>query len=302
MARVVLITTGSMEALAFPRSLARLFPEHEFVAAPRLDGFTSSTLPPNYAQLRENRPRLNIEKFANTLIGRLAGGRRDEPRADFVIGIEDMELCNAATPEHITSALRDAVQHNLPSWGDSAKVKHLTAQLRGRCSFHLMAPMTEAYFFADPAALTRATAPTPDQPCRFDATVCDIEAFHVDDPTYLNAPIVPKPERVRHDWRCEERQGHPKRYIEFLTDAQLDGKARYSETKHGCDALAELNWPAIVCGVRSQAVARFARSFLSDLVDMLGPSPSYPELDALVVTDCHPLTWPPHKANLLRNL
>lgn len=302
MSRVVLITTGSMEELAFPRSLARLFPEHQFIALPRMDSFTSATLPPNYAQLREKRSRLNIEKFATKMVGQIAGGRRDDPRADFVIGIEDMELCNAAAPEHITGALRDAVDHSLANWGDAPTRKRLGDQVRSRCSFHLMTPMTEAYFFADPAALARATAPAPDHPCQFDPSTCDVEAFHVDDPAYVDAPLVPKQQRERHDWRCEDRQGHPKRYVAYLTDPRLDGKARYAETTHGRDALADLDWPAIVRGDRSPAVARFARSLLADLVDMLGPSASCPELDALPVADCHPLTWPPPNGHLLRNL
>lgn len=302
MARVALITTGAMEHAALPRSLARMFPEHEFVAHPRIDGFTSAPLPPDYAALRVRRPLLNIEKFANTLIGQIAGGRRDEPRPDFVIGIEDMELCNAASPSNITTALRDAVAHNLEHWADGPRRARLQAELRNRCSFHLMAPMTEAYFFADAAALHRATAPQPNQPCCFDATACDVEQFRVADPIYLDTPTVPKADRGRYDWRCEDRQGHPKRYLEYLTDPRLDGRARYRETTQGVDALATLDWPAIVCGARSPAVARFARSLMADLVDMLGTPQEWPELGELANEDCHELTWPPPRASLLRNL
>ena len=141
MARVVLLTTGSMEELAFPRSLARLFPGHDFIARPRMDGFTSSMLPPDYAALRDKRPLLNIEKFAKTLIGLFAGGRSDEPRPDFVLALEDMELLNAAAPANITRALRDAVLHNLSTWGDGTVRARVTEALRTRSSFHLMAPM-----------------------------------------------------------------------------------------------------------------------------------------------------------------
>ncbi|MFV8754519.1 hypothetical protein ACNOYE_28555 [Nannocystaceae bacterium ST9] len=304
MARVVLITTGSMEELAFPRSLARLFPEHEFIARPRLDGFTSFTLPPDYAALRDERPLLNIEKFAKTLIGQIAGGRRDEPRVDYVVALEDMELRNSAAPERITRALRDAVARNLEGWGDGSTPRRLGDALRARCSFHLMAPMTEAYFFADPTAFARATAPGPHHPCCFDPGVRDVEDFHVEDPRYLEVPAVPKPARKRHDWRCEDRQGHPKRYLEYLTDAELDGKGRYTETIHGCAALTELDWPTVVRGdARAPTVfARFARSLMADLVDMLGSSPVCPDLDALEVEHCHALTWPPPAENILRNL
>ena len=302
MARVALITTGAMEELALQKSLERMFPEHEFIAPKRLDGFTSSRLPPDYASLRQRRPLLNIEKFAKTLIGRIAGGRRDEPRADFVIGIEDMELCNADCPANITGALRDAVAQNLEQWADGPKRERLRLALGERCSFHLMTPMTEAYFFADPDALARATGPGLDHPNLFDPSSCDIEGFHVEDTVYLDTPTVPKAHRERHDWRVENRQGHPKSYLAYLTDPQLDGKARYTETKHGAEALASLEWPNIVLGGRRPAVARFARSLIADLVDMLGTPERWPDLGALELDECHPLTWPPARDTLLRNL
>jgi hypothetical protein len=166
-----------------------------------------------------------------------------------------------------------------------------------------MAPMTEAYFFADPTAFARATAPGAHHPCRFEAAVHDIEAFHVDDANYLGAPSVPKPGRERHDWRSEDRQRHPKRYLGYLTDARLDGKARYEETTHGKAALAELDWAGVIRGdERTPAAARFARSMIADLVDMLGASPRSPELEALEPGACHALTWPPPHRNVLRNL
>ncbi len=55
--------------------------------------------------------------------------------------------------------------------------------VRERCSFHLMAPMTEAYFFGEAAALKRAGAMR--NPSRFDRQVCDPEAFTVADSRYL---------------------------------------------------------------------------------------------------------------------
>ncbi|HEY0138642.1 MAG TPA: hypothetical protein VGB85_31375, partial [Nannocystis sp.] len=96
---------------------------------------------------------------------------------------------------------------------------------------------------------------------------------------------------------------HPKRYLGYLTDAGLDGKARYEETTHGKAALADLDWPVVVRGDgREPAAARFARSMLADLADMLGPSPYLPEAEALEPADCHALTWPPPHHNVLRNL
>ena len=77
MARVQLITTGVMEERALGRSLQRLFPEHELVSRPHLDGFTSARLPPTPPLARVP---LNLDKLASTLVGVFdPGNRRDRP-------------------------------------------------------------------------------------------------------------------------------------------------------------------------------------------------------------------------------
>ncbi|MBA3546982.1 MAG: hypothetical protein H0T76_10905 [Nannocystis sp.] len=305
MARVVLLTTGAMEEKAFAGSLRRLFPDHEFISKPRFDGFTSARLPPDYETYRERRHLLNLEKFAKEIIGCFApGGRTDRPRPDFVLALEDVELHNDGEPGNITRALRDAVTHNLGTWKmEGSKADRTREDLRTRCSFHLMAPMTEAYFFADPGAFARATAPGPERRCRLDAATCDVEAFRVEDPEFQATASVPKQHRERHDWRIDERHRHPKSYLGYLTDTKLDGRARYQETVHGVSALAELDWPGVVRrGARATAVARFARSMLADLSDMLETPPVGLEDDELQPADCHPLTWPPPRDRVLRNL
>ncbi|MCA9707020.1 MAG: hypothetical protein KDK70_14295, partial [Myxococcales bacterium] len=212
MARVQLITTGVMEERALGESLRRLFPEHEFISRPHLDGFTSARLPPPPLPTRVP---LNVDKLATTLIGAFApGGRRDRPRPDFVVAVDDVELANADDPSRITAALREALQRRLEAWPASAHaLDRLREALRHKVSFHLMAPMTEAYFFADPAALARATAPGPAHPSRFDPAT-DVETFTVDDPDYLDPPAEPGSR-----WcKPSGRQGHPKRYLIYLTE------------------------------------------------------------------------------------
>ena len=118
-------------------------------------------------------------------------------------------------------------------------------------------------------------------------------------------PLRPRQRHHRPDshWRSDDRQRHPKHYLGYLTNARLDGKARYEETTHGKAALADLDWPAIVrLDGRTPAVKRFARSLIADLVDMLGPCPVHPELALLEPADCHALTWPPPQGRVLRNL
>lgn len=292
MARVRLITTGRMEKQALGVSLSRLFPGHEFECKEHVDGFTSARLPP---ALPTTRTPLNLDKFAATLIAVFdPGNRRDRPRPDFVIGVEDVELCNADDPARITSALRQTLERRLEEWpGGSRTVEGLREALETRVSFHLMSPMTEALFFADAAALARATAPMVDRPNRFDLTTCDVESFEVLDPDYLETLCDPA---GRCRWRTPEgRQGHPKRYLIYLTDPGTGG--RYRESEHGVNALEALDWRLVVA---HRQRTRFARSLLADLVDMLGPPAG--DLASICEGGTHPLTWPPPRHPLLRNL
>jgi hypothetical protein len=299
MATVRVLTTGRMEQKALHTSLQAVFPDHAFVAHERLDGFTGAPLPPNYEELaRRPRLRFNIDKFINTIVGLFApGGRR--PRPDYVLAIEDLELVNADAPERVVSTVRDAIGRNLSAWPvDGAARERLRADLRERCSFHLMAPMTEAYFFADASAFARATAPGPDHPVVFDAGACDVEAFSVDDPPYL-APA----NDTDIAWHKDNRRRHPKHYLEYLTDPALDGRSRYDEVTTGAAALASLAWERLVSTTdRPPAHLRFARSMLVDLHDMLGDAPSGDPLAQLDPRHCHPLTWPPGRSPVLRNL
>lgn len=286
MARVLLVTTGVMEERGLGRSLRRLYPEHEFVSRPHLDGFTSARLPPTPPLARVP---LNLDKLAATLIGVFdPGNRGDRPRPDFVVAIDDVELANADDPARITAALREALLRRLATWPANGRaLDRLREELRCKVSFHLMAPMTESYFFADAAAFARATAPAPGRPSRFDHAT-DVEAFAVDDPDYLDQPADPTSR-----WcTAAGRQGHPKRYLIFLTEPNPGGQ--YRESEHGVRALEELEWPHVT---RRPHHTRFARSLLADLEDMLGPS-----ANAVATESTHPLTWPPPRDPVLRNL
>lgn len=300
MARVLLLVTGAMEEKALARSLKGCFPAHEFVCKPRLDGFTSSRLPPDFAALSETeRKLLNVDKFIKTVIGAFApGGRRDAPKPDFLLAIEDLELLNTDTPENITKTVRDGLHRNLAAWpADGPILDRLTHALKDRCSFHLMAPMTEAYFFSEPAAFIRATAPGPDHLNNFDPTRADAESFIVEDPAYLTPNDLPKKD---HRWRRANRRVHPKHYLEYLTDPQLDNNPRYDELTLGCDALKQLAWGPMLTS--SPTALRFARSLFTDLAEMLGEPPVDCTLEDIDAGTCHPLTWPPPRDRVLRNL
>jgi hypothetical protein len=161
-----------------------------------------------------------------------------------------------------------------------------------------MAPMTEAYFFAEPGAFARATRPGPDHPNRFDVEAIDVEAFTVDDEAFLTPPDLPR--KDDHRWRRANRRRHPKHYLEYLTDPRLDNHPRYDETTLGSEALGELAWGSML--KRRAAAVRYARSLIADLAEMLACEPVGCSLGDLENRACHPLTWPPPRAPVLRNL
>lgn len=295
MARVQLIVTGVMEEKALARSLQAVFPEHEFECKPRLDGFTSSRLPPDLATLTATQQRLlNLDKFVKAMIGVFAPGARvDRARPDFVVGIDDVELVNAEAPANITRAVREALRRELAGWpgGGDANAR-LKESMRDRCSFHLMAPMTEAYFFADRETFVRATGGAAARPSLWDDAQ-DAEAFLVEDEAYSAAP------QMACRWAKPGRERHPKHYLEFLTDPRCDDQVGYRETTLGSAALAALSWGAML---QRSAALRFARSLIADLAEMLDAEPVGCSLATLDNAACNPLTWPPPRDQVVRNL
>jgi hypothetical protein len=271
--RIGLITTGECEQRALVPSLARVFADHdvtfELSFAKPVRSFTSNRLvhpaPPG---------RTLVDDFV-TAIGATIS-QRNAP--DFVFAIDDLELANIQTPHHVTLLVRDAVL------ASPDRATHREAQrFRDHCSVHFLCPMVEAYFFGEPAALTRAGAK---RKAELDATR-HLEKFTSIDLSYLDLPNV-----RHHPWRNEDRRHHPKRYLRFLNDPTEEEIGRYRETKEGRDALAALDW-ARVFAYEPAGIA-FARSLFDDLADALHITSPFPG-------QCHSLTE--RKPNgVLRNL
>src|SRR5689334_20565086 len=97
------------------------------------------------------------------------------------------------------------------------------AIVRERCSFHLLSPMIEVYFFGEPAALTRAGAR---RAAKLDPAERDLEDFATDDPDFLS------PADGKHPvWATANRARHPKSYLRFLCDPTGANPRAYRETK-----------------------------------------------------------------------
>jgi hypothetical protein len=157
-----------------------------------------------------------------------------------VVGVDDLELHHTGRLETVATALTQSVVRVLERWSSSeAKRERLAGAVARRCSFHLLVPMVEAYFFAEAAALTRAGASLPS---RFDP-FRDVEDFEVDDP----------------EFGTTDRR-HPKRYVSFLSQGQ------YKETRDGVAALATLDWPTVLV---THAHSQVARALVDDVADFL---------------------------------
>ncbi len=289
MAQVVLIPTGQLEHDALAPALKRIFPDHDFIARPKdkhLDGFTSTDV--THVRLGGPIP-TNVEELVAELVASVAPGRRGQP-ADFAVVIEDLELINDHQPDRVTDLFRETVdRHIRKTWSSQQAQQNVYAGVRERCSFHLFRPMTEAYFFGEPAALQRAGASqAPQLPAGL-----DLEAFQTIDAPFLQLPNG-QPGRIIKD--MPHRQRHPKSYLHYLCDPTLaDKKRRYRETKGGVAALTSLDWQQVLA---SPPHCPFLHSFLDDLAYAL----NHP-LAFVSQARTHPLTRFAGGMNrLLRNL
>lgn len=252
MAEVVLIPTGTLEHAALGPSLSRLFPGHEFVARPKerpRDGFTSvdvTRIP------SERPPGHHLDELAAELVAAVSPGRKGKP-ADFAFLIEDSELVNDHQPGLVVQALRDAVDRHIRRTWSGAALSRAFMAVRERCSFHLLRPMIEAYFFGEPAALVRAGA------MRSPSHGPDLEGFRTDDADFLAVP------NGVHDHLADmpSRRHHPKSYLHHLCDPTLtDRKRRYRETRDGGAALRALDWEMVL---RQPPRCPFLHALLDDL-------------------------------------
>ena len=156
--------------------------------------------------------------------------------------------------------------------------------LGAKVSFHLIAPMIEAWFFADPEALLRAGVPAETEVYFEDST--DPEAFVTADGAYLAATestcpafvaLAPgRKKKLRPKWIGSlQRERHPKGYLQWLCRAPAERSCtNYSETKTGGVALAEIHWEVLLN--RPSEQFRFLRALVENLEDGLGCCPTVP--------------------------
>ncbi|KHD07911.1 hypothetical protein PN36_17345 [Candidatus Thiomargarita nelsonii] len=288
MAHIQLIVTGDLEKLALALNRVTVFTQANinFIKPQyKMESFTSgdvSKIPP-----KPQRKDGNIDKLAAALVAEI---NLSQP-PDMVIVIDDLEIANFHQPELVASGFHDAVDWYIQNynWASQRTRQTRIERLRERCSFHLLVPMVEAYFFGEvPDALNRAGAVL-----QSSVSGMDVENFAVkNDHDYLKAP------KGTSFWakNPNDRVQHPKRYLDYLccSDVNLNRASRYRETKGGVKALEKINWDSIL--LDNSPYLAYLRSLFDDISNRFNLTNPYPGVCA-PVTDCGTGI-----SNILRNI
>lgn len=283
--RVKLIVTGELEKAALHRSLSRWFPQTgdgqpiEFVRPSMFQGPTCNVMDDGAAPKQVSEL---VRTFTDGLVAEALFG--SDPRAkppDLVVGVDDLELANLHQPDIVSRCIRHGVENYFVRHPvGSGSEERYRQMLREKCSFHLLVPMPEAYFFGERAALERAGVAE-----RVHARLCceDLEALATDDPTFEARPEHPGDLR------------HPKRYLShLLLRSGRAGPRPYRETRDGARALESLEWPTLSDNPKHLA---FARALFEDLAFAFNvPNPLG---DGALAPSTHALD---RRANVLRNI
>lgn len=281
--RIAVLSTGLTEWHGLAEALMCLFDGSRFYSVPTkaevasygekfpYPGFTSTPLKQfHVAEPPESACEL-IERAAQEALG---DRKAQHPPADLVILVDDLELVHVGQIPLVVDVLRAAARHHLARLAAPMRAR-TAAVLREKVSFHLLVPMIEAWFFADPAALRTAGVPA-SRPVVFTAQQ-DPEQFCTDDPAYLSAGSgdCPKwtalpPDRqkkLRPKWLgASPREQHPKGYLQWLCiDGSQRGCTTYKESASGARALGGLHWPTVFS--RQPTQLAFLAALLDDVSD-----------------------------------
>ncbi|MEN8218589.1 MAG: hypothetical protein ABFS56_19920 [Pseudomonadota bacterium] len=255
------IVTGKLE-FALPKALERFFPTLDFLPPIWSQGFTSVKIDEQIKRKMAEQMR-DVDKLANALVT-TAGQKK---AADMIIVVDDLEIINLSHPEKVVECFREAVENQMQ---DHKSTQRIRKKLQNDCSFHLLVPMIEAYFFGDkmehgnPAALNKAGA-------ILKSTVSgnnmDVEAFQVIEHTEQGVDYLTATGTSNWAKTLENRDKHPKKYLDYLccpeTDKKTARKHRYRETKGGVEALKILDWNTVLSSKQNDV--KFLRALFHDI-------------------------------------
>ncbi|MCK5522630.1 MAG: hypothetical protein KAI83_05790 [Thiomargarita sp.] len=260
MSSIQFIVTGKLEE-TLPEALARFFPTLDFLPAKWFQGFTSVKIDEQIKRKTEHKR--DVDKLANALVATA----EKKKAADMIIVVDDLEIINLYHPEKVVECFREAVENQMQVHKSTQRVRK---KLQNDCSFHLLVPMIEAYFFGDkmdhgnPAALNKAGA-------ILKSTVSgknlNVEDFKVIEHIHQGVDYLTATGTSNWAKTLENRDKHPKKYLDYLccpeTDKKTARKHRYRETKGGVEALKILDWNTVLSS--KQNYVKFLRALIHDI-------------------------------------
>ena len=260
MSRVQLVVTGEMERVALAPSLRHAFPGHEleFLPTQKVQDFTSNRVGVHPGRVPGQKTL--AQAMAQALVSALDPGRTPQAIPDLVLAVDDLELANVDQPQAVVAYLATEIELTLRDRQlPLAREQRVRDLLRHRASFHLFVPMPEAYFYAEPAALSRAGAKTASL---FEVASRDTEAFEVEDPAFRSWLDQKAP-------RAVDPHRHPKQYLRYLCDPTTSLERPYRETQDGARALESLAWSDVTARAEREL---YVRALLEDFADGIGAS------------------------------
>jgi len=252
-----------LEKKALHKSLKRFFPKQrngqnvEWVTPRRLNCATSFRL----------RPLKTNKKISNPM-KKLALAMFDEvfhSKADLVVVIDDVELHNLDQEMVIAEHFREAIESAFRKKGYNQEQRYRKI-LREKCSFHLLKPMIESYFFGYLTSLYEAGVSASIKPRLVHDT--DVELFETNDsdPNWVNECRDENTKKVSNNINWWHYEKHPKHYLEHLIERSDPGMI-YNETEHGKRALEKIAWNNVP---KIKSDTPFIRSLFEDIADWFG--------------------------------
>lgn len=272
--RIKLIVTGDSEKAALHRSLAQCFPTHTASGdsvvwdTPRKEAGVTS-----YRLKAGKPPSSSMKTLVNAMFAEALNSKQPNGTPpDLVIVVDDVELGNAGQEGVIVQAFQTAVKDKLKALQQqqsASTFSRIQARIQTACSFHLLCPMVESYFFADSATLAVGGVAASISPRLLHPT--NVEQFDASPDLHPAWQALCQRENSRqhsleHLWWQTER--HPKHYLSHLLD--ISGVEGYFETTLGAQMIQALNWNRMA---KTPTDSPIISALLEDIWDWFGQTP-----------------------------
>ncbi len=271
--RIKLIVTGDSEKAALHLSLKKYFPTHTASGdavvwdvprkAPGVTSYRLSSTASPSAPMRN----LVEAMFAEAMNSKPPKGTQP----DLVIVVDDVELGNSGQEGVIVQAFQTAVKDKLKALQQQQSASTFSrtqARIQTACSFHLLCPMVESYFFADSATLAVGGVPASVAPRLAHPT--NVELFDASpDPHPAWQALCQRKnseQQVRNTWWKTER--HPKHYLSHLL--AISAAPTYHETTLGAQMIQAVNWSRVA---KTSTDSPIISALLEDIWDWFGQTP-----------------------------